>query len=308
MARDLYAELGVSKTASPDEIKKAYRTRAAKMHPDKHPGDAKAEERFKQMSAAYTVLSDEKKRKLYDEFGEVGLREGFNPDMARSYGRGPSAGGGFDFGDVFSRGGGPAGAGAGFGDLFGDLFSGGRARGRGRRADVQSEIKIEFTSAVSGAELELALDGGSRSVKVRIPKGTADGDRLRVAGAGSPEVPGRPPADLLLTVRVKPHPHFTREGLDLTVDVPITLKEAYFGGKIDVPTPSGSVSLKVPPHTQSGQVLRLREKGVARGREMGDLYVRFLVRIPAADSPELAQLIESASEFEKSDVRAELKY
>lgn len=309
MARDLYAELGVSKTASPDEIKKAYRKRAAKMHPDKHPGDAKAEERFKQMSAAYTVLSDEKKRKLYDEFGEVGLREGFNPDMARSYGRAPGGAGGFDFGDVFSRGGGPAGAGAGFGDLFGDLFSGGaRSRGRGRRADVQSEIKIEFTSAVSGAELELALDGGSRSVKVRIPKGTADGDRLRVAGAGSPEVPGRPPTDLVLTVRVKPHPHFTREGLDLTVDVPITLKEAYFGAKIEIPTPSGGVTLKVPPHTQSGQVLRLREKGVARGQETGDLYVRFLVRIPSADSPELAKLIEGASAFEKGDVRAELKY
>lgn len=306
MARDLYAELGVSKTATPDEIKKAYRTRAAKMHPDKHPGDAKAEERFKQMTAAYNVLSDEKKRKLYDEFGEVGLREGFNPDMARSYARGP-AGGGFDFGDVFSRGGGVGGA-AGFGDLFGDLFSGGRSRGRSRRADVHSEIKIEFTSAVSGAELELALDGGSRSVKVRIPKGTTDGDRLRVAGAGSPDMPGRPATDLVLTVRVKPHPFFTRDGLDLTVDVPITLKEAYFGGKIEIPTPSGNVTLKVPAHTQSGQLLRLREKGVTRGHKSGDLYVRFLVRVPGADSPELAKLIESAAAFETTDVRADLKY
>jgi len=307
MARDLYAELGVGKTATPDEIKKAYRTRAAKLHPDKHPGDAKAEERFKQITAAYNVLSDEKRRKLYDEFGEVGLRDGFNPDMARAYSRGGGSGG-FDFGDVFSRGGGPAGAGAGFGDLFGDLFSGGRGRARSRRADVQSEIRIEFTSAVNGAELELSLDGGSRSVKVRIPKGTADGDRLRVAGAGGPDVPGRPQSDLVLTVRVKPHPFFTREGLDLTVDLPITLKEAYFGAKVEVPTPSGNVTLKVPPHTQSGQLLRLREKGVTRATETGDLYVRFLVRVPKADSPELDKLIEDASQFEKNDVRADLKY
>jgi curved DNA-binding protein len=302
MARDLYSELGLSKGASPDDIKKAYRTRAAKMHPDKHPGDQAAEDRFKKMSAAYTVLSDDKKRKLYDEFGEQGLREGFNPDMARAYARG--AGGAGGFADAFSQG---AGA-AGFGDLFGDLFGGRGSRGRRRSPDVVSEIKIEFTSAVSGAELELALDGGTRTVKVRIPKGTTDGDRLRVAGAGRPNLPGVQPSDLVLTVRVKPHPFFTRDGLDLTVDLPITLKEAYFGAKVEVPTPSGPVTLKVPAHAQSGQLLRLRDKGVARGQETGDLYVRFLVRVPTADAPALGELVEQLSAFEGADVRAELKY
>jgi curved DNA-binding protein len=304
MARDLYAELGVSKTASPEEIKKAYRARAAKLHPDKHPGDHAAEERFKQMSAAYTVLSDAKKRKLYDEFGEQGLREGFNPDAARAYTR--SAGGGMNFEEVFSRGG-PTAGGAGFGDLFGDLFAGRGSRGRRRPPDVQSEIKIEFASAVSGAELELSLDGGSRTVKVRIPKGTADGDRLRVAGAGSSDS-RLPPSDLVLTVRVKPHPFFSRDGLDLTVDLPISVKEAYFGAKVEVPTPSGPVTLKVPAHAQSGQLLRLRDKGVARGQETGDLYVRFLVKMPSVETPALAELIEQVGEFETRDLRADLKY
>jgi len=301
MARDLYSELGLSKGASADDIKKAYRTRAAKMHPDKHPGDQAAEERFKKMSAAYTVLSDDKKRKLYDEFGEQGLREGFNPDMARAYARGAGGGG---FGDAFSQG---AGA-AGFGDLFSDLFGGRGSRGKRRAPDMHREVKIEFTSAVSGAELELAPDPGSRTVKVRIPKGTADGDRLRVPGAGAPTHPGVPPSDLVLTVRVKPHPHFTREGLDLTLDLPITLKEAYFGAKIEVPTPSGPVTLKVPAHTQSGQLLRLRDKGVARGEQTGDLYVRFLVKVPTAEVPALSELVEKVGEFDKTDVRAELKY
>src|SRR6187402_2787917 len=126
MARDLYTELGLNKNATADEIKKAYRARAAKLHPDKHPGDAAAEERFKKMSAAYTVLSDDNKRKLYDEFGEQGLRDGFNPDMARAYARGAGGGGG-GFEDVFSRG---AAAGAGIGDLFGDLFAGRGSRGK----------------------------------------------------------------------------------------------------------------------------------------------------------------------------------
>ena len=123
-----------------------------------------------------------------------------------------------------------------------------------------------------------------------------------------PAHPGVPPRDLVLTVRVKPHPFFTRDGLDLTVDLPITLKEAYFGAKVEVPTPSGPVTLKVPAHAQSGQLLRLRDKGVARGQESGDLYVRFLVKIPKDETPALAELMERMDEFDKTDVRAELKY
>ncbi len=303
MAQDLYQELGVTKSASTDEIRKAYRTLAAKLHPDRHPDDPAAEDKFKQLHQAYHVLSDPEKRKLYDEFGEVGLREGFNADAARAYSR--RGGGGANFEDLFGGARGAGGTG-GFSDLFGDLFGGGRRRPR-RSPDLQSEIAIEFASAVNGAELELALDGGSRSVKVRIPKGAGDGDRLRVQGAGGSAAPGMPPGDLILIVKVKPPPHFTRDGLDLTLDLPITPLEAYAGAKVEVPTPSGNVTLKVPAHAQSGQLLRLREKGVARGSKLGDLYVRFLIRMPGEDTPELRAAVEKVEAFADKSLRDGIK-
>lgn len=307
MARDLYAQLGVSRTASTEEIRKAYRTLAAKQHPDRHPNDPKAEEQFKSLNQAYHVLSDAEKRKRYDEFGEAGLSEGFNPDAARAYGR-RGAGGGFE--DIFSgmRGGGAGGGTAGFGDIFGDLFGGGGRRRPRKSPDLQSEISIEFASAVNGAELELALERGSRMVKVRIPKGTDDGDKLRVAGAGGAAAPGLQPGDLVLTVRVKPHPYFQREGLDLTVDLPLTPLEAYSGAKISVPTTTGTVQLKVPAHAQSGQLLRLRGKGVERAGKSGDLYVRFLIKMPSLDKPELQQAVEAIETEMTDDVRADLRF
>lgn len=304
MAKDYYAELGVSRNATADEIKKVYRKLAGELHPDRNPGDVRMEERFKRVNEAYHVLTDDKKRKLYDEFGEVGLREGFDPNMARGYGRSGGFGGGFD--DIF-RGAGSGGT-AGIGDIFGDLFGGGGARRRRpRRApDLESEITIEFISAVRGAELELSIHG--RAVKVRIPQGAQDGDKLRVKGAGGSAGPGMPPSDLLLIVRVKGHPHFQREGLDLTVDMPLTVGEAYFGSKIEVPTPSGSVQLKVPAHSQSGQLLRLRGKGVTRGQNTGDLYVRFLIQIPKTESDELEKAVRTLEEATDHDLRDDLKF
>lgn len=276
MARDFYAELGVSKKASSEEIKKAYRKLAAELHPDKNKDNARAEERFKKVTEAYSVLHDDKKRALYDEFGEVGLREGFNAEAARAYGRRGGGAGGFE--DLFGGGGG-----AGFGDMFGDLFGGGRRTRRPRKApDLESEVTIEFVSAVRGAELELLV--GSEPVKVRIPQGAADGDKLRVKNAAS-GLQGA--ADLLLTLRVRPHPFFEREGLDLTLEFPITVSEALVGAKVEVPTLDGSVQLKVPAGTQSGQLLRLRGKGVKRGEKVGDFYVRFLIRLPKTTTPEL---------------------
>jgi curved DNA-binding protein len=304
---DYYAELGVSRSASADEIRKVYRKLAVELHPDRNQGDAKNEARFKRGNEAYHVLTDAKKRKLYDEFGEMGLREGFDPNMARGFGRqGGMGGGGFE--DLFRNAGG-GGGGAGIGDIFGDLFGGGGGRGRrrARRApDLESEITIEFVSAVRGAELELSIQG--RPVKVRIPKGAQEGDKLRVKGAGGIAGPGVPPSDLVLTVRVKGHPHFQREGLDLTVEVPITPGEAYFGAKIEVPTTTGTVQLKVPPHSQSGQLLRLRDKGAARGKNTGDLYVRFLIQLPKAEDDALKEAIKTLEEASAEDLRADVKF
>jgi DnaJ-class molecular chaperone len=185
------------------------------------------------------------------------------------------------------------------GDIFGDLFGNSRRRPK-RRPEVESEITVEFVSAVRGAELELGLNDGQR-VKVRLPPGTRDGDKLRVKGAADA-------GDLLLIVRVKAHPHFTRDGLDLTVDVPLSASEAYLGAKIDVPTSTGSVQLKVPPLAQSGQLLRLRGKGVTRGEHTGDLYVRFLVRLPEHTSPEIEAAARLLGDATPGDLRANLKF
>jgi curved DNA-binding protein len=315
MAADFYEELGVAKDASPEEIKKAYRKLAAKLHPDKHPGDKKIETRFKAVNRAYQTLSDAKKRKLYDEFGEDGLREGFDPDAARAYRRAASSGGrvrytrggpGFGgFEEIFTNEGGAG----GIGDLFGDLF-GGRARGRRgamKGSDVMSEITVDFLSAIRGSELRLRLQDGSDEVTVRIPPGAGEGDKVRVPGHGAPGGFGGPPGDLVLLIHVQPHPHFERQGLDLHLDLPITAAEAYRGAKVRVPTPAGDVNLTVPRHAQSGQVARLKGKGVKRGNRVGDLYVRFLVQLPDGDSAELEQAIETLERATTSDVRAGIR-
>ncbi|MFO0546914.1 MAG: DnaJ C-terminal domain-containing protein [Polyangiaceae bacterium] len=293
MARDLYDTLGVTKNADEDTIKRAFRKLAAKYHPDKNPGKD-SEQRFKEINNAHEVLSNKEKRALYDEFGEESLRQGFDPErarMMRNFGRN-GRGGSVSFQDVFGGGGG---GGADFGDLFGDLF--GRTRGGGQRAprrgpDAEAEVTIDFASAVRGTTIQLSRGAGDE-VTVRIPPGASDGGKLRVPGEG-PRVPNVQPGDLVITVHVAPHPHFKREGDDLHLELPITLIEAYEGGKVRIPTPSGEVALKIHPHTQSGQVTRLRGKGVhRRGKDAGDLYVKFLVQIPTTDDPKVVKAIEA---------------
>lgn len=315
MAADFYEELGVAKTASEDEIKKAYRKLAAKLHPDKHPGDKKAEARFKALNRAYQTLSDAKKRKLYDEFGEDGLREGFDPDAARAYRRAAGAGGrvrytrtpggpgGYGFEEVFTT------EGGGFGDFIGDLFGGrGRARrGAMRGSDVMSEVTVDFLSALRGAELKLRVQDGGEEVTVRVPAGAGEGDKVRVPGHGAPGAFGGPPGDLILLIHVQPHPVFERDGLDLHLDLPITPAEAYRGAKVRVPTPAGDVNLTVPKHAQSGQVARLKGKGVKRGNRTGDLYVRFLIKLPDAESTEIEKAIDALERATTSDVRAGIR-
>jgi curved DNA-binding protein len=287
---DLYSVLGVEKTASQQDIKKAYRKLAAKLHPDKNPGKAN-EQRFKQITQAYEVLGDDGKRALYDEFGEVSLRPGFDAERARAMKGFGGGGGSFDFGDFFG-GGGQSG---GLGDMLGDLFGRTRGRGapRGRGYDVASSVALDFVDAIRGTTLKLAPSGGGEAVTVRIPPGAQDGSKVRVRGKGGAGRGGGAPGDLVLTLEVKPHKFFSRVGDDLYLDLPLTIGEAYHGAQVPVPTPHGEVKLRVPARTQSGQKMRLRGKGVHRkDHEPGDLYVRFQVIYPDADGEAVTEAID----------------
>jgi curved DNA-binding protein len=306
MAADYYSELGISRDAKAEDVKKAYRKLAAELHPDKNPGNKAAEARFKRVNTAHQVLSDRTKRSLYDEFGEDGLREGFNPDAARAYrnaaGRRVPADGSFNVEDLFSGGG-------GLGDLMGDLFGGraGRRRGPARGADLGSEIIVDFADAVRGTTVSFQRERGD-AVTVRIPPGADDGDRVRVAGQGAPGASGGPSGDLVIQIRVRPHPYFEREGLDLYLDLPVNAGEAFHGSKVPVPTPGGEVSLKIPAHAQSGQTVRLKGRGVKRKDEVGDLFVRLLVRLPDKESREVAAAIDVISDATAKDIRKGIEF
>ncbi len=327
--RDLYAELGLKRGASKDEIKKAYRKLARELHPDRNPNNPKAEDRFKRVAYANDVLSDERKRGLYDEFGEVGLREGFDADAARAVKnmRGAGGRGGVSFEDLFGGGGG-RGRRQGFGGTLEDLFGGGieelfgrgmggfggRASttgpGAGKLPDQESEITISFEEALSGAQKELTIqDGGQpRRIRVRIPAGVSDGGKVRLRGQGARRA-GFEAGDLVLTVRVAAHELYRREGDDLHLDLPLTLSEAWNGATIKVPTPLGEVALKVPPRAQGGTKLRLRGKGVARrDGTHGDLFVHLQLRLPDGKDHELiGRALESLDGQYIGDVRAALK-
>jgi curved DNA-binding protein len=305
--RDLYAILGVARGASEQEIRKAYRALARKHHPDRNPGNKEAEERFKDASYASEILLNKEKRKLYDEFGEHGLREGFNADAFRQY-QSRAGGGGREgfagFGgleDLFNRaqsgqGGQSGGWGAAFQDFLGDdaveTILGRNRRGRQRSRDVVSELTIDFMEAVLGAERELSIQApgaAARTIKVRIPAGVRDNGRIRLRGQGDQG------GDLVLHVHVQDHPFYRREKDDLVLNLPVTVGEAFRGSKVQVPTPDGPVSMQLPKGVRSGSKLRLRGRGVRRGTEAaGDLYAVVQIVLPAgaADAPELEPAIE----------------
>jgi DnaJ-class molecular chaperone len=323
--RDFYQILGVNRGASQDNIRKAYRKLARKYHPDINPGNKEAESRFKDISVAYDALSDPEKRKLYDEFGEAGLASGFDAEKTRSYkqwqeqasrtggwtGGGARAGGGFgsrefnmeDLGDIF-------------GDL-GGMFGRGRAQPRTgpvKGPDIEAAMDIDFLDAVRGFQTGLTLqrpDGAgvlhAETIRVNFPPGAEEGKRIRVPGKGEPGIRGGATGDLYISPRIRPHPFLRRDGRDLEMELPITVGEAIHGAAIEVPTPSGSVKVKIPPAAQSGQRLRVKGKGVpAHGKSpAGDLYLKLMVRVPkdgvASDA------VEKIEQAYGEDVRKNLR-
>jgi curved DNA-binding protein len=315
--RDLYEILGVSRTATAEELKRAYRKLAKKYHPDVNPGNKASEEKFKEVTAAFEVLSDEKRRKLYDEFGPDALRTGFDEKRAAEYRRwrshGAQAGGGgtpFDFGDFTTVDVGGYGA-FDFGSIFGDLFGGGARGGRARRgagfpaqgSHAEAELAIDLRDAVLGAERDVRLDG--RTLRVKIPAGVADGSQIRLAGQGGPGSHGGPSGDLYLTVRLRDHAHVRRDGKDLYLDLPVTVPEAVLGAEVELPTFEGPVRLRVPPGARSGMQLRLRGKGLPdlKGGARGDLYAVVQVVLPPA-SAALEKAARELQELYKGDPRA----
>ncbi len=301
--RDYYEILGVARDATPEQIKKAYRTLARKHHPDVNPGDKTAEAKFKEAQAAYDILSDPEKKQRYDLYGHAafegagaaGPRSGASEWSARAGGPGAEN---VDFSQFFGGGVEPGDGGGMFEDLL-SRFGGGRARRSGPRrgADLEAAIAIPFATAVLGGStsIQITRDDGSREpLDFRIPPGTDTGRRLRVKGRGAPGEANAPAGDLTILVEVQPHPLFRREGANLAIDVPITIDEAVLGAKIDVPTLSGStVGLPVPAGGSSGQKLRVRGKGVpAHGDQAeGDLYVVLKVVVPKNVDDESRRLI-----------------
>lgn len=290
--KDPYEVLGVAKTASEAEIKKAFRTLAKKHHPDKHQGDKEAQKKFQEISGAYDLLSDKEKRAQYDAgaIGADGNPRGFDPRSGFRQGN-PFGGGGNPFGARGGPGTGgfhfsfddaPGGA-AGFEDIFADLMGGGRraragARGATKGEDFSASVTVSFDEAAIGGTRRVVLQNGEQ-IDVKIPAGVKDGQTVRVKGRGGAGRNGAANGDILLTVSVAAHPSKTRDGNDIRMDLPVSLKEAVLGGKVPVETLTGTVSLTVPPNANTGTTLRLKGKGIA-ANPPGDLYVRLVVVLP----------------------------
>ncbi|WP_017732768.1 DnaJ C-terminal domain-containing protein [Nafulsella turpanensis] len=313
--KDYYKILGVSKTASADEIKKAYRKLAVKYHPDKNKGDKAAEDKFKEVSEAYNVLSNPEKRKQYDQMGANwnqyrqagGDPAGFDwSQYSRQYGGASQSGYGFDgnFGDFFDEAGT---AGGSFSSFFQNMFGGGfGATGRAGRSgrfkgqDYQASLEISLEEAYRGATRQFTVNG--QQLRIKLKPGIEDGQSLKLKGKGAPAPQGGSAGDLYLTIHVLPHPQWTREGNDIRATVEVDLYTAVLGGKITVPTLSKPVQLTLPPYTQNDKVLRLKGKGMpVYGKEdlFGDMYVQVKVVLPqrlSAEEKELFRQLKTLKE------------
>lgn len=293
---EFYQVLGVSRSASADEIKKAYRKLARQNHPDLKPDDPAAAERFKQVQEAYSTLGDEQKRKQYDQFGTT------------FPGGGPGAGGGGPFRYTWNTGGGEVPfdindlfGGGGFEDVFSGRAGGPRATRRGR--DQQADVRVPFLTAALGGSVDVRLSSGGRTetLGVKIPAGVDDGSVIRLAGQGDPSQSGGPAGDLLLTVHVEPHAYYRRDDDDILVDVPVTPSEAVLGAKVEVPTLSeGKVVVTIPPGTSTGMKLRLRGKGLVdkRSGATGDMFVVVKIVVPRDPVEEIKSLYQQLAKHD----------
>ncbi|CAO3421227.1 DnaJ C-terminal domain-containing protein [Azospirillum argentinense] len=313
--RDPYQILGLTRSASADDIKKAYRKLAKEFHPDLKPGNAANEERFKEISAAYTLLSDSDKRARFDR-GEIDAS-----GQERHHGFGGRSRANAGRSRAYSGAGGGAGDDSFFGgeDWFSDLFGGGRKRGgpggaaaggaagggsRSRGSDINYSVSVPFVEAAQGTKRRISLSNG-KSIDVAVPPGTEDQAKLRLKGQGLPGAGGFGAGDAIVEVHVEAHPFFTRQGSDIHVEVPITLNEAVLGATIRVPTVSGPVALKIQPGANTGSTLRLRGKGVMNQatKQAGDQYVKLKVVLPDPPDAELVKFMEEWSRTRSYDVR-----
>ena len=278
--RDPYEVLGVSRNASQDEVKKAYRKLAKELHPDLHPGDVSVETRFKEVSAAYHLLGDAKQRARFDR-GEIDAGGTENPQQ-NFYRSHANAAAGAKYRERFGDAGG-----ADLGGIFDELFGGARASAQRRGGDLTLSLRVDFLDAAKGAKRRLQRPDG-KAIDLSIPAGTADGQTLRLKGQGMPGKGGGSPGDAYVEIRVAPHAYFQRKDNDIHLELPVTLREAVLGAKIEIPTIDGKVALTVPKGSNTGTTLRLKGKGMAdaRKKSRGDHYVRLKVVLP--DEPDSA--------------------
>ncbi|MCK6451273.1 MAG: J domain-containing protein [Alphaproteobacteria bacterium] len=296
--RDPYDTLGVGRQASADEIKKAYRKLAKTLHPDLNPGKPEVEKRFKEVSAAYDLLSDQEKRAKYDR-GEIdaqgnpradyGFREAWGRGRGAGPGGGPDMGAGFDASDIFE-----------------EVFGGGRRRRggfRARGADISYALTIDFLDAARGGTRRIKLADG-RTLDVNIPAGTEDGQTLRLKQQGTPGLGGGTPGDAYIEITVTPHPFFRREGADIHIEAPVALQEALLGAAIEVPTIDGRVKVKLPKGANTGTKLRLKGRGMPQGKgARGDQYVTLKVVLPDPPDDALTRFVEGWAKNRRDDPR-----
>ncbi|GLQ06547.1 DnaJ C-terminal domain-containing protein [Sneathiella chinensis] len=303
--KDPYSILGVSKSASQKEIKSAYRKLAKQYHPDTNPGDDKIADKFKEISAAYNIIGDEKQRARFDRgeidasgqeraaYGFGGGGGGFRGGQSRSYRQEDDIfGGGAE--DIFS-------------EIFGNFRRGG---GRGSRPvkgrDKVFAIEVTFSEAAVGSTRRLTLGQGGKTLDVKVPAGIEDGKQIRLKGQGDPGAAGGPPGDILINVTVKPSSVFVRDGDNVIVELPVSLPEAVLGAKVPVPTVDGTVNLKIPAGSNTGSTLRLKGKGIMRAKAgtRGDQLVRLKVVLPETQDEELQDWVSKWSEGHQYDARS----
>jgi molecular chaperone DnaJ len=303
LEKDFYAVLGVSKDASDAELKKTYRKLARKYHPDSNPGDTVAEAKFKEISEAYSVLSDKEQRAEYDQIRAMGAggarftaggggAQGFEDIFGGMFGGGGRGGANFSYQGGFPQGG------QNYEDIF-NLFGGGPSGPQPGR-DIQATTTLDFETAVQGKTVTLQTPNGA--VKVKIPAGVSDGQKIKVRGKGDPSPNGGPSGDIILTVSVRKHPVFERDGQNLRLKLPITFSEAALGGTVEVPTLGGDpVRLKVQPGTPSGRVLRVKGRGVKSSKGTGDLLAEVQVVVPSHLSEQAREALEAFREVEPQE-------